>query len=98
MFKGTQDFLKLLWPFIECLILATLIGMNVGTLAAIVVIFIALFVFAILYGSIIRCIGWGICGMTIFIEDFHLVLDSLLGIVFFVVRYVPPKIMKKLAS
>ena len=98
MFNRIKHIITFLWPAIESLIIATLIGMNIGTLASIVVIFIGVFVSSLIYGSIIRCIGWGICGMTFFVENFHLILDTLLGLIFFSFRFFGAKLIKKFAS
>lgn len=98
MFAGTREFIKFIWPVIESLIVATLIGMKIGTLASVIVIFIGIFVSSLIYGSIIKCIGWGICGMTFFVENFHLILDTLLGLIFFSFRFFGAKLIKKFAS
>ena len=97
MYKGTREFIKFIWPFLESVIIAMSIGVLENTLAAtMIVLFIAIFVLSMIYGTIIKSIGWGICGFLLpsQINFFAVVL----GIIFFAIRFFGVKLVKKIVS
>ena len=99
MFAGTREFIKFIWPVLECLILASLIGYEFDReLATSIVVFIFMIAINFIYkhGYVIRILGWGVYGLFLGPEIF--LLNWLLLFLFALTRYLLGLVYQKLAS
>jgi len=75
MYNRIKHIITFLWPTLECLILATLIGYKINhELALIIVIFIFMIAINFIYkhGYVIRILGWGVYGLLLGTRFFYL--------------------------
>jgi len=99
LLKGTTEFIKFIWPVLECLIVASLIGYEYDRqLATSIVVFIfMIFVnFVYKHGYVIRILGWGLYGLFLGPQIYF--LSWFLLILFMLVRYLLGLAFSKFSS
>ena len=99
MYNRIKHIITFLWPVLECLLLASLIGYEYNQdLATSIVVFIFMIAINFIYkfGFIIRIIGWGVYGLFLGPEIF--ILNWVLLILFPLIRFLLGLAYQKLAS